>query len=259
MAGDVFLLGHRGMLGHVVARVFEASGYRVRTSNERFDGELDGGLLTDVQRSRCRVVVNCIGTTPSRSDARSLWLANSVLPQVLAARSGAALLIHASTDGVFDGARGGYGADAPTDAVDLYGLSKRLGELCLTMGSAVILRTSVVGPEPAPRSLLAWYLAQAAPVPGFVNQRWNGITSLSWAQCALRAARGELGPGIHQPACAVAVTKAELLTAIRDAFGSGPDVIHTSSATPHDRTLAPTIRLQPIQQQLAELKAWYSS
>jgi dTDP-4-dehydrorhamnose reductase len=257
MPGDVFLLGHRGMLGHVVARVFESAGYCLRTSNDRFEGELEGGLLADVQRAGCRIVINCIGTTPARTDARSLWLTNTLLPQALAARSGGALLIHASSDGVFDGARGGYGTDAPPDAEDLYGLSKRLGELCLALGPVVILRTSVVGPEPVPRSLLAWYLAQAAPVRGFVNQKWNGITSLSWAQCALRAARGELAAGLHQPTCATPVTKFELLTAIRDAFGGGPDIVETLAATPLDRTLAPTIRLAPIQQQLAELKAWY--
>jgi len=253
----VFVLGHRGMLGHVVARVFEADGYQVCVSDARFDGELAGGLLEQVRRSGCEVVVNCIGTTPERADARTLLLVNALLPQALAALGTGSLLIHASSDGVFSGRAGGYRIGQAPDAEDPYGLSKRLGDLCVELGRVVVFRTSIVGPDSKARSLLSWYLAQRDPVQGFVDQRWNGITSLSWGRCALRAARGEFSLGVHHLACAEPLSKARLLMAIREAFGAGPEIAPSPSGNPLDRTLEPTCRLADIQTQLVELFDWY--
>ena len=75
-----------------------------------------------------------------------MLLSNALLPQQLGARLGSdRLLIHASSDGVYDGATGPYGRDDPPDAIDTYGMSKRLGELAMHLVPTVVIRTSVVG------------------------------------------------------------------------------------------------------------------
>lgn len=256
---SVFVVGHKGMLGHVVVRVFREAGWLVQTSERRFTGEV-AGLIEDVRRSRSDVVVNCAGVTPARADARTMLTVNGMLPQLLALLGGAKVTILASSDGVFSGARGGYAVTEAPDAVDDYGLSKRLGELAASVEGTFVLRTSIVGPEASgARSLLSWYLSQSSTVTGYVDQRWNGITTLSWARLALRIAERdpEITSPIQQPACHEPVTKAELLHCIRRAFGRGPEIAARESGKPLDRTLLPTIELAGIEEQLRELADWY--
>ena len=72
---------------------------------------------------------------------------NSLLPHRLhrLCQASGARLIHFSTDCVFSGRTGNYTEDDPSDALDLYGRSKFLGE---TLGEgALTIRTSIIGRE----------------------------------------------------------------------------------------------------------------
>ena len=254
---SAFVLGHRGMLGHVVARWLAERGARVVTSERREDGA--GALLDEVLASRCDAVVNAVATT-----ARGQMLAtNGLWPQRLAAAlGGSALLVHPSTDGVFSGARGPYPVSAIPDATDEYGVSKRLGELCAAVPGArvVVLRCSLVGPElGAQKSLLGWLGTQRGEVNGYLDRLWNGITTLEWARLCERAVRGELEPGLHQPACTEPVSKAQLLEEIAAAYGWHVRVRPVTSGTPVDRRLVPTLSLAPISPQLDALRRWQRS
>ena len=65
-------------------------------------------------------------------------------------------VVHFSTDCVFNGRRGGYEERDPSDAADLYGRSKFLGEMA--DANALTLRTSMIGRELRGfRSLLDWF------------------------------------------------------------------------------------------------------
>jgi dTDP-4-dehydrorhamnose reductase len=252
----VFVTGHRGMLGGVVCEVFRREGFAVSTTDERFDGQVAGGFLRAVRAAACSVIVNCVGTTAARAPGPELLLANALLPQLLACAAGGALVVHASSDGVFSGSRGNYAVSEAPDAVDPYGLSKRLGERCLELGRVVVLRTSIVGLERgSARSLLSWYLSQVEPVKGQQNVLWNGITTLAWARVALSAARGDAAfpPGLHQPASPEVISKARLLGLVREVFGAGPPIESADAATSSDRSLRPTCSMPPIAVQLREL------
>jgi dTDP-4-dehydrorhamnose reductase len=245
----VFVLGHRGMLGHVVARHSAQSGHEVLTTDQRYDGTPGAGLVTAVTASGCDRVVNCVGV----ASGADLMTVNGLLPHHLAAVLGPGqVLVHASSDGVFAGDVGSYAPAAPTDGRDPYGLSKRIGEP--SHACAVVLRCSIVGPELGPpRSLLGWFLAGSSPVDGYVNHRWNGITSLEWARLALT-----LPPGLHQPACAAPLSKADLLEAFAAAFSHARSVRRVSHERSVDRTLLPTITCAPIAEQLDALRSWYA-
>jgi dTDP-4-dehydrorhamnose reductase len=261
MAADVrglkvFVLGHRGMLGHVVARWLAERGAQVLTSDARYAGEA-GGLVAEVAAAGCAGVVNCAATTgPGR-----MMLVNGLLPQHLAAAlQGKALLVHASSDGVFQGTAGPYAVTAAPDALDEYGLSKRLGELAGLAPGTVVLRCSLVGPDPAgrpPRGLYGWLQAQRGEVTGYTDRLWNGVTTLEWAKLCERALLGELVTGLHQPACAEPLSKAELLEVMASVGGWPVQVRRAASGSPADRRLAPTLPLAPIREQLAALAAWY--
>ena len=255
----VFVLGHRGMLGSMVHRTLASAGSRVLTSDERYTGAPDDPLIRDVVRSEADSVVNCLGiTTARKATDQSLLIANALLPMELAARLDGRTLIHASTDCVFDGRRGGYGLADHPNALDPYGLSKRLGEACVVEPNVVVLRTSLVGPEAVTtRGLLAWFLSQTGPVDGWVDHRWNGITTLAWAELCIEILSGArpLGPGLHQPTTTTAVSKYELLQMFADAFGHRIEIRQVRNDNPRDMTLVPTVPMPELVVQLRELRA----
>src|SRR5450755_758654 len=121
----ILVLGHRGMLGHAVTRWLRQEGFAIRTTDVRHGGD---ELIEEVAAADVGAVVNCLGISARRaSGPEELFSTNALLPQRLAAVLGPErLLVHASTDGVFDGRRGSYAVTEPTNAADPYGLSKRL-------------------------------------------------------------------------------------------------------------------------------------
>ena len=256
----VVVTGHRGILGHVVKRVFEDAGWVVETDDRRFTGEPDDALLQTIVESEAEVVVNALGITPQRGIADyRMFRDNALFPQMLAAGLRGRRLIHASTDCVFDGRRGGYDVCDIPDELGAYGLSKRLGELCADVpgSDVVIFRTSMVGPEPASaRGLLAWFLAQEGRVRGWTDHRWNGITTLRWAHLALAAAEGSIPAGLHQPATTDEHTKFEMLRTFGEVFGHGIEIEPVRSSRPIDRTLRPTTSEPSFVDQLVELRGW---
>lgn len=120
--------------------------------------------------------INAVGMTVAASAAdptRAMFI-NGALPHILAEHLGHKL-INVTTDCAFDGRKGNYDETAVPSPVDIYGLSKVMGEPknCLN------LRTSLIGRElDAAGGLLEWFLSQdGQTVNGFKNQIWSGITT----------------------------------------------------------------------------------
>lgn len=133
------------------------------------------------------LVINCVGLIkqlPSSADPLSAVTINSQLPHriSLVCRTAGARLIHISTDCVFNGTKGNYSEADPSDALDLYGRTKFLGEVsypphCLT------LRTSIIGHEIKNYlSLVEWFLGQSNPVNGYCQAFFSGLTTLEMTQ-----------------------------------------------------------------------------
>ena len=132
------------------------------------------------------VVINCIGLIKqhdiSKNHVDSVTI-NSLLPHKLASLCDAnsCKLIHFSTDCVFDGSKGLYTEDEYPDAQDLYGLSKRLGEI--DYFPHLTLRTSIIGLElNSSVSLVDWFLSQEEEVKGFSNAIFSGLPTCLIAQ-----------------------------------------------------------------------------
>ena len=190
----VLVLGASGMLGSAVMRVlsekkdWEIFGtVRSGSVTRHFSPQIAEGLLPgcDVEnhdalvsvfnKVKPAVVINCIGLVKQLADADNPLLAlpiNSLLPHRLAGlcELSGARLIHISTDCVFNGDRGAYVEDDVSDATDLYGKSKYLGEVYFP--HTVTLRTSIIGHElQNPHGLVEWFLEQ--------KDRCHGYTRLS--------------------------------------------------------------------------------
>ena len=240
----IFVAGASGMLGHKVFQTLqglnadplgsirgrrEDEPYRsiplLQSKNiiEGFDA-LDVMAVRDRLRSlRPQVVVNCVGVVKQRSTAHepvATIAINALFPHVLAETCAewGGRLIHVSTDCVFSGTKGQYRESDPTDATDLYGRSKALGET--TAPNALTLRTSIIGRELEHRaSLLEWLLAQdKGSVKGFTRAIYSGVTTNHLA--ALIASIIERFPsltGLYHVA-AEPISKHRLLLQLRDAY-----------------------------------------
>ena len=134
-----------------------------------------------------QVVINCIGLTKHHLESNDPILTipiNTLLPHrmsQLCAISGARF-IHISTDCVFSGATGNYHEDFPSDAKDLYGKSKFLGET-IDGNHALTLRTSTIGHElSSAYGLLEWFLCQETTCRGFANAIFSGLPNTVFAE-----------------------------------------------------------------------------
>jgi dTDP-4-dehydrorhamnose reductase len=130
------------------------------------------------------VIVNCIGIVkqlPAAQDPLQSIAINALFPHQFAqiCRQKKIRLIHLSTDCVFSGHKGNYTETDPSDAEDLYGKTKFLGEVdypgCLT------LRTSIIGRElDTTHGLIEWFLSQEGKtVSGYKKAIFSGLTTLA--------------------------------------------------------------------------------
>jgi len=172
---------------------------------------------------RPEYVVNCVGVIKQRAEAVSpipSITINSLLPHKLAqmaARWGGRV-IHFSTDCVFNGKRGSYTEEDLSDAEDLYGKSKFLGEVA--GANALTLRTSIIGRELTEhRSLLDWFLAQNhKTVRGYRRVIYSGVTTNYIAELVASIIREHPGlNGLYQTT-SEPVSKYDLLRLLREAY-----------------------------------------
>lgn len=237
----VLVLGGDGMLGHRLLRELRGrhevratlrqdaaayAGYGLFPRDESYFGVDVRSLerLTEVFADfRPEAVVNAVGIVkqrPSAHDAIPSLEINSLLPHRLSVlcRAAGARLVHLSTDCVFSGSRGNYAEDDPSDARDLYGKSKYLGEVgdpgCIT------LRTSIIGPELSRKSgLLEWFLAQKGTIRGFRRAIFTGFTTAEMSRLIERLlVRHPDASGVYQVS-SDPVNKYDLLVMIRDRLG----------------------------------------
>lgn len=131
-------------------------------------------------------VINAVGIVKQRSDAREIIPSleiNALLPHRLAilCKVMGARLIHLSTDCIFSGEKGNYQEKDLSDAQDLYGKTKYLGEV--QESNSLTLRTSIIGRELSRHtSLLEWFLGQTGMVRGFTNAIYTGFTTLEMSR-----------------------------------------------------------------------------
>lgn len=141
------------------------------------------GVLRDV---RPEVVINAVGVIKqlaSADDPLVVLPINALFPHRLAALCElvGARMIHVSTDCVFSGRRGNYAESDTSDAEDLYGKSKYIGEVH-DRPHVLTLRTSGIGHELTSRhGLVEWFLGAQGPVRGYQRAIYSG---LPWVELA---------------------------------------------------------------------------
>jgi len=203
----VLILGGTGMLGNLLLRYLSLSPeYDVYATARSLTGlekhfpedllgrfrsdSVDANYFDSVIRALASVqpdiVINCIGIIkqlPGSDDPLTAITVNAQLPHriSLVSHTAGARLIHISTDCVFDGKKGMYTENDPSNACDLYGRTKFLGEV--SYPHCVTLRTSIIGHElKGGYGLLEWFLAQNQKVRGFRKAIYTGFPTIELAR-----------------------------------------------------------------------------
>jgi len=146
------LTGASGQLGVELARALRAHGDVVATDRRTLDVADPDAIVAAVRGARPDLIVNAAAYTAvdlAEKETAAAFAINERAPGILAeeARRLGAVLIHYSTDYVFDGERSTpYPEDAPANPLNAYGASKLAGERAIAAvgGHALVLRTSWV-------------------------------------------------------------------------------------------------------------------
>ncbi len=248
----ILIVGATGMLGSALHRVLWPDSHhevwgtiRDNAAKRHFPDAAHGQLISGIdvldhdalvgvlRRVRPDVVINAVGVIKqlaSANDPLVVLPINAMLPHRLAALCdlAGARMIHVSTDCVFSGRRGNYTESDASDAEDLYGKSKFMGEVH-DQSHVVTLRTSGIGHELTTRhGLVEWFLGSHGPVRGFRRAIYSG---LPWVELA-RVIRLHVLPngalhGLYHVS-SDPIDKYELLRLVAAAYGT------TSEITPDD-------------------------
>lgn len=244
----VLVLGSNGFLGAEVARSLLASDSTV-SLHVRHRAHVQDPIATVVEADlsdpvrvvrlldevRPDLIVNCAALADVDACEHDAVLADALnhhLPAQLAAWTAQTgrRLVHVSTDAVFDGRGGPYDVDTVPSPVNVYGRSKRDGEVAVlrTDPTAIVARTNIVGWSPTgTRSLLEYFhgrLARGEQAPGFVDAHFRPLpVHWFWPGCERHLAAGATG--------LVHLTGPELLTKyafgrrVATAFDVDPDLV----------------------------------
>ena len=175
-------------------------------------------------------IINCIGIIKQSHLANNYLEAlsvNALLPHKLEKLASVtnAKLIHISTDCVFNGKVGNYLEKSFSDADDLYGRSKFLGEV--NYGSGITLRTSIIGKELPGNNygLINWFFNQHNKINGYTRAIFSGLTTVELSKVILDIVIPQnLAAGLYQVA-SKPISKYELLTKIKKIFNNDVDIL----------------------------------
>ncbi len=242
------ILGVNGMAGHMLAAWLREHGEGVigfAKSPSRIcetimgDARDEAAVHRALESSSADVVVNAIGILNKAVDcnmAAGIYL-NSYLPQMLAEACERLRkkFVHISTDCVFSGTSGGYTESSVPDETSPYGRTKCLGET--TMGNALSLRTSIIGPElkKSGSGLFHWFMSQRGEVSGYCRVLWSGVTTLELSRAVREAVQQDV-KGLYHLTNGEKVSKYELLSLFNE----------------YCRTEESRVRIQPLNEPISD-------
>jgi dTDP-4-dehydrorhamnose reductase len=223
----IIIFGVTGMLGNYVFKYLNQTYDCIGITRNDFDINNLSNKNLDIlfkqkEFNSGDIVVNCAGLIPQTDKEKSnriYYKVNAIFPILLGnkCRENNIKMIHITTDCVFNGSKGGYDENSPSDVTDDYGVSKSLGDLCYS----TIIRSSIIGEEIYnKRSLLEWVKSNVGKeINGFNNFYWNGITCLQMAKLIEEIIiRNDFWEGVRHFYSPRSISKYELLLLINEKY-----------------------------------------
>jgi len=234
----ILILGHKGMLGHMVHKFFQDKGIECVINTCRWSTSCFKKFIKDFDGD---FIVNCIGAIHQRTDQFDI---NWELPQWLDKNTNCKI-IHPGTDCEMDD--------------DDYGNSKRIAaEWIKKEGkNTKIIKTSIFGPELNTKaSLMEWFLSQEGEINGYSEYYWNGNTTLTWAQyCLYLIFHWDKLPteNILEGEC---MSKYNLLLLLKEIYNKNI-IINPINKPSFNKCITGTIKTLPLKEQIIALKKFY--
>lgn len=153
---------------------------------EYIESFFDSALESKVKSFSPDIVINAVGVVKQRSADASDYefiKMNALLPHHLSKLMirNSCKMINITTDCVYDGVRGNYCEEDITNANDIYGRTKALGEVAHEQ--VLNLRASLIGHERANKlGFLEWFLSTSGNVAGYSNAIFSGLTTLEFCK-----------------------------------------------------------------------------
>ena len=263
----VYLFGSTGMLGNYVRILFQKD-YNIECiTRDIYDIGQDSWNKLDKLLHKLEhgdVLVNCAGIIPQKincKDYKKYISVNSLFPHMLQhiAEKYSAILIHITTDCVFDGKKGSAYNDTDFNTENnIYGVSKSLGE----PENATVIRTSIIGEDVcSKRSLLEWVKSNKnGKINGYTNYFWNGCTCLSVVKYILTIIETkQYWKGIKYLHSRETISKHQLLHLINEIYHLNIEITPILLKTPINKSLSgmDNIITTSLREQLIEQKKCY--
>lgn len=238
---NILVLGATGMAGHVIYTYLNETGKynmsavchsgRISSTSYELDIYDTDRLIKIIEVEKPDYIINCVGILikGSKNNPANAIYVNAYFPhklsQILSKIVPQGKVCHISTDCVFSGKKGKYRDNDVKDALDIYGMSKNLGELINEHD--LTLRTSIIGPELKVNGegLMHWIFSQreVGYLSGYKKSIWSGITTLELAKVVDACITAGV-TGLYQISNNIKITKCELISLIVKEFNLGIEI-----------------------------------
>ena len=232
-----FILGHKGMLGHMVHKYLSTKDEcKLITTDLRWSSEEFKKKVLDFDGD---YVVNCIGAIPQRTNKFEInyelpmWLDDNVSCRV----------IHPDTN-VW---RENNYAKSKSDAARY---------IAHNGNKTKMLKSSIIGHDKNKVCLLDWFLTSKHEVLGYSKSYWNGNTTLEWAKQAYKMMNNWERYAKCTTISTNRISKYELLNIVKEIYEKDI-LINKDSDVESNRCLLGQLKVPNIKEQLKELKEFY--
>ena len=270
----IAVIGSNGMAGSMITSYLKKQKYSVTTfarSNSDITMDIENvASLSGIKDTLIQFdyVINCIGLLvkdcidrPDRAAIINSWFPHFLEHTLIDTNT---IVVHLSTDCVFDGQTGHYKEKDIHTEMNAYGRSKSLGEI--NNSKDITFRMSIIGPELKENGsgLLNFVLTNKSDtLNGFVDAYWNGITTLQLAKCIEQYIQTPKVTGVyHLVNNEFFINKYDLLCLINVVYGLNKTVRKSTGPKPVNKILLDTRlvvdwNIPDYKTQLLELKNYY--
>ncbi len=235
---NILVLGHKGMLGHMVVKYLTDKHHSISVINDKYPTDEFKQYVLNFDGD---YIINCIGAIPQKTNQFNI---NHELPIWLDINS-KCKIIHPGTDCEMDN--------------DEYGISKQIASNYIKKYSinTKIIKSSIIGPElNSKSSLLEWFLNSDTDVKGYTKAMWSGVTTLEWAKQCLNLINNWDEYKVENIIESTCVSKYDLLNLIKEIFNKNINIIPEDKIS-INKCLKGNIKSFDIKTQLQELKNYY--
>tara|TARA_Y100000389_G_scaffold23533_1_gene20192 strand:- start:329 stop:1039 length:711 start_codon:yes stop_codon:yes gene_type:complete len=234
----VLILGHNGMLGHMVTKFFKDKGFQCIVTDCKWPTNCFKNTICNFDGE---FIINCAGAISQRTDKFEI---NWELPQWLDEQT-KFKIIYPGTD--------------CDDDNDEYSLSKKqASDWIKEKGKRTkIIKTNIFGPElNSSASLMSWFLSQKSEIDGYSNYLFNGNTTLTWAQYCLYLMFNWEDHNIETILNSECISKYDLLLLLKEIYKKEIK-INPIDKPKRNKCLINGVQTLPLRTQILALKEFY--